>query len=106
MRSRPAIPPGPYLVVGLARSGIGAAARELEAFGLEPAPDLGRIAQRGTADGAVGLQDAVRLRHRFAQEALVQRAGVAVVAAAGERDVAVAHPAAGRDAGHDRPQLL
>jgi hypothetical protein len=39
-----------------ARRRVGLAALELEPLGLEPAADLGRIAQRGRADGAVGLR--------------------------------------------------
>ena len=84
-----------------ARRRVGPAAVELEALGLEPAADLGRVAERGRADRAVGLQDAVGARRLLAHEALVERAGVAVGAAAGVGDVAVAHPPAGRDRGED-----
>ena len=74
--------------------GVRAAAVELQALGLQPPADLGRVAQRGRADRAVGLQDAVGAGRLLAHEALVERAGVAVGAAAGVRDVPVAHPAA------------
>ena len=87
-------------------AGVGAAAVELEALGLEPAADLRRVAERGRADGAVGLQDPVGARRLLAHEALVERAGVAVGAAAGVRDVAVAHPAARRDRGEDVVQSV
>ena len=84
-----------------ARLRIGAAARELEALGLEAAAHLRRVAERGPSHGAVALEHAVRPRRRRADEALVERAGVLVGAAGGVRDVAVAHPAAGRDGGDD-----
>ena len=64
-------------------------------------PDLARVAEGGPSHGAVALEDAVRPRGRRADEALVERAGVLVGAACGVCDVPVAHPAAGRNGGHD-----
>src|SRR5262249_16470471 len=82
--------------------GVGAAALELEALGLEPAADGARVAERGAADRAIGLQDAVRAGRLLADETLVQRARVLVLAAGGRGDVAVAHPRALRDRRDDR----
>jgi UDP-N-acetylmuramoylalanine--D-glutamate ligase len=69
MTSRPPLPGGPYLVVGLARSGI-AAARALHARGEQVVgvdagrPDAGRLAQEGVEvhldDSGVQLLDRVR----------------------------------------------
>ena len=80
---------------------VGAAARELEPLGLEAAAHLARVAEGGPSHGAVALEDAVRPRGRRADEALVERASVLVGAARGVRHVPVAHPAAGRNGGHD-----
>src|SRR5437763_3161968 len=52
MKSRPPLPPGPYLVVGLARSGVAAAlalrARREEVIGCDSgAPEAGRLRDAG-----------------------------------------------------------
>src|SRR5436305_6725307 len=59
MKPRPSLPPGPYLVVGLARSGVAAAlalrARGAEVFGCDAAnahdPALAAVAERLSAAG-------------------------------------------------------
>ncbi|HKG03368.1 MAG TPA: UDP-N-acetylmuramoyl-L-alanine--D-glutamate ligase [Conexibacter sp.] len=69
MPARPPLPGGPYLVVGLARSGVAAAlalrARGEEVVGVDAgAPEVGRLAERGVEvhldDPGVQLLDRVR----------------------------------------------
>src|SRR5688500_15236952 len=79
----------------------GAPAVELEALRLETAADLGGVAESGATDRAVGLQDAVGAVRAFADEALVEGAGVLVGAAGRSGEVAVAHPVPGRDVGDE-----
>ncbi|MFL5817158.1 MAG: UDP-N-acetylmuramoyl-L-alanine--D-glutamate ligase [Conexibacter sp.] len=94
MPVRPPLPGGPYLVVGLARSGVAAAlalrARGEEVVGVDAgAPEVGRLAQQGVEvhvdDPGVQLLDRVKT--------LVKSPGVphsaAVVAAARARGIAV-----------------
>ena len=59
----------------------------------------GGVAERGGGDAAVGHQDAVRPGKAGADGVLVERAGVVLVAAAGEGEVAIADPASGGDRG-------
>jgi len=91
-RPRPQLPPGPYLVVGLARSGI-AAARMLAPHGEVLACDLGAVPE---ASGLEGVQvhpnsDGTELLERVAT--VVKSPGVpqeaAVVAGARERGLEV-----------------
>jgi UDP-N-acetylmuramoylalanine--D-glutamate ligase len=92
--ARPPLPGGPYLVVGLARSGIAAAlalhARREQVVGVDAgAPDVGRLAQEGVEvhldDPGVQLLDRVRT--------LVKSPGVphsaAVVETARARGIAI-----------------
>lgn len=94
MSARPPLPGGPYLVVGLARSGIAAAlalqARGEVVVGVDAgAPDVGRLAEQGVEvhldDSGVQLLDRVRT--------LVKSPGVphsaAVVEAARARGMAI-----------------
>lgn len=94
MIARPPLPGGPYLVVGLARSGVAAAlalrARGETVVGVDAgAPDVGRLAQEGVEvhldDSGIDLLDRVRT--------LVKSPGVphtaAVVEAARARGIAV-----------------
>jgi UDP-N-acetylmuramoylalanine--D-glutamate ligase len=94
MSARPPLPGGPYLVVGLARSGVAAAlalhARGEQVIGVDAgAPDVGRLAEEGVE---VHLDDpGVQLLDRVAT--LVKSPGVphsvAVVEAARARGLAV-----------------
>src|SRR4051812_19971141 len=84
-----------------AGAGVGAAAVEFQPLRLQQPADLRRVAEGGPADRAVGLQDAVGAGQVLADEALVERARVHVAPSGGGRDVAVAHPRAGRDRGDD-----
>jgi len=88
-RARPALPEGPYLVVGLARSGQ-AAARMLREYGTVLACDAGRV-EVPAGVGAVLESDGLELLERAA--CVVKSPGVPrqapVVAAALERGVPV-----------------
>jgi UDP-N-acetylmuramoylalanine--D-glutamate ligase len=74
-KPRPPLPPGPYLVVGLARSGIAAAlalrARGQEVMGWDAAPDLPGAAGRLSAAGVEVHLDA-------SGDALAARAGTLI----------------------------
>lgn len=90
MRERPLLPPGPWLVVGLARSGI-AAARTLQARGEEVvAVDAGRPA---VPDGLEAHLETDGLAQLARARAVVKSPGVPreapVIAAARERGIAV-----------------
>jgi UDP-N-acetylmuramoylalanine--D-glutamate ligase len=90
VKPRPALPPGPWLVVGLARSGI-AAARALAALGERAvAVDAGTPAVPGDIDARLGSDGLALLA---GARAVVKSPGVpreaAVIAAARERGIPV-----------------
>ncbi len=69
MKPRPPLPPGPYVVVGLARSGIAAAlalsARGEEVIGIDAGtPDVGRLRERGVEIHLDASGDALAARAR------------------------------------------
>jgi UDP-N-acetylmuramoylalanine--D-glutamate ligase len=94
MKPRPPLPPGPYLVVGLARSGTAAAlalrARGEEVIGADAgAPEVGRLREQGVEIHLNASSDAIAARART----LVKSPGVPqdapLVAAAHARGLAV-----------------
>jgi UDP-N-acetylmuramoylalanine--D-glutamate ligase len=96
VKSRPAIPPGPYLVVGLARSGAAAAlalrARGEQVIGLDAGAPPGTAAlEAAGVDLYLDERDGIALLDRVG--AVVKSPGVpaetAVIAAASERQITV-----------------
>ncbi|MGB2712050.1 MAG: UDP-N-acetylmuramoyl-L-alanine--D-glutamate ligase, partial [Conexibacter sp.] len=91
---RPALPEGPYLVAGLARSGIAAAlalrARGAEVIGVDAGtPDVGRLAAAGVEVhlDATGIELVERARTLVKSPGVPQDAPVAVAARARDLDV-------------------